>query len=257
MNSKPIIFQPWKVKKILDWDWSQGDMQTRRVIKPQPSTVELDSTVRVNGELPSRWFRFDERTSAKIGVVCGRHKYSYDYDKPVTQQEIQKEILWQVSHPSRWVVDEVIEGLCPYGRDELWIRETWNTIAVDERDELAKWWSDVPANERKHLSHPDKPVYRADHNPEDEPYPWIPSIFMPRWASRINLKITRVRVERVTDISEEDAKAEGVTPNPITNIDPYRAAFCELWDKLNEKRGYSWLSQPYVWVIDFKLKALT
>ena len=115
--------------------------------------------------------------------------------------------------------------------------------------------------------------YMADCEPEQiEDYVCKPSIHMPRWASRIMLEIVSVRVERVQDISEKDAKAEGITgysdnlgsrhSNP-TMIYPafpekdggfLRAqdAFECLWDSINAKRGYSWESNPWVWVIEFK-----
>jgi hypothetical protein len=89
---------------------------------------------------------------------------------------------------------------------------------------------------------------------------------MPRWASRITLEITNVRVERVREISEADAKAEGIN---ISSGDafPYGSttsenggpwcntavlAFMGLWDSINVKRGYGWDVNPFVWVIKFK-----
>jgi hypothetical protein len=77
---------------------------------------------------------------------------------------------------------------------------------------------------------------------------------MPRWACRDVLEIVNIRVERVRDISEADAKAEGVEPDHETGgyIDSYMC----LWDKLNHSRGYGWDVNPWVWVIDFKAVAL-
>jgi len=84
---------------------------------------------------------------------------------------------------------------------------------------------------------------------------------MPRWASRITLEITAVRVERLQDISEEDAKAEGVEPIGIPAVDPFtgehlgdepswRYGFQCLWERINGKK-HSWSSNPWVWVIEF------
>jgi len=89
---------------------------------------------------------------------------------------------------------------------------------------------------------------------------------MPRWASRISLEVTGVRVERVQDIGLEDIKAEGVTfPPPYVGMGmdgmPIESEYIdkdpwfwwqELWDSINEKRGYGWDSNPWVWVVEFK-----
>jgi hypothetical protein len=81
---------------------------------------------------------------------------------------------------------------------------------------------------------------------------------MPRWASRITLEVTKVRVERVQEISEEDAAAEG-TPSapgvtPCGNIGMGTACYWyqQLWDKINAKRGCGWDLNPWVWVIEFR-----
>jgi len=85
---------------------------------------------------------------------------------------------------------------------------------------------------------------------------WRSPIHMPRWASRILLEVTDVRVERVQEIGEADAECEGVgwdccgegENDPRTP----REAFCGLWDSINAKRGYSWKSNPWIWAITFK-----
>ena len=79
---------------------------------------------------------------------------------------------------------------------------------------------------------------------------------MPRWASRITLEITNIRVERLQDISEEDAQAEGVIEDYRPDVDPmglasnYRVAFRELWDSINGPG--SWSANPWVWVVEFR-----
>ena len=97
-------------------------------------------------------------------------------------------------------------------------------------------------------------MYRAS---EPEPYTrWRPSIFMPRWASRLTLEITGVRVEQVQDTSDEDAYVEGITEEQAIEHwydGPQPAlAFAELWDSINAKRGYGWDSNPWVWVVEFR-----
>ena len=135
---------------------------------------------------------------------------------------------------------------CPYGApgDELWVRETWNVLNSDG------------CSPRDITPQPDRVVYKAN---EDDQYPfWRPSIFMPRWASRIQLLITDVRVERVRDISVEDAYAEGVR-NPFYgrgtvggDFSVVNVMFQDLWNSINAKRGHSWESNPWVWVIEFE-----
>lgn len=79
---------------------------------------------------------------------------------------------------------------------------------------------------------------------------------MPRWASRLLLEITDVRIERLLDISEEDARAEGA-PRGVWEFDrdgecSHRIGFAHLWDSINDKVGYNWNANPWVWVICFK-----
>jgi hypothetical protein len=93
---------------------------------------------------------------------------------------------------------------------------------------------------------------------------WRPSIFMPRWASRIALEIVQVRVERLQDISEQDAIAEGAMYHDGGGIghsgwrhdfkdvfSSAKASFCYLWDSINDKR-FPWTSNPWVWVLAFR-----
>src|SRR5262245_50360133 len=86
---------------------------------------------------------------------------------------------------------------CKYGQpgDRLWVRETWRVFG---------------GHQYEYQQHQPSVLYRADFDLFDEEGAWRPSIFMPRWASRITLEITKVRVERLDGISEEDAMAEGV-----------------------------------------------
>jgi hypothetical protein len=86
----------------------------------------------------------------------------------------------------------------------------------------------------------------------DDRYPmrghWCPSIHMPRWASRLNLEVEAVRVERLQAITEEDARAEGATPR--CPEETARDAFMALWDRINGKRA-PWSANPWVWVVTF------
>lgn len=146
---------------------------------------------------------------------------------------------------------ELNDRRCPYGQagDRLWVKEVWAL--------------DVPGC-------PNGLSYNADHiDPRGDgpanPMKWRFPLFMPRWASRITLKITSVEAERLQDIAEEDAIAEGLYPwtsnegkvhyginrADVWELDP-RLTYKRLWNSLNAKRGYPWASNPWVWDIGFE-----
>lgn len=160
------------------------------------------------------------------GNFCvGSSNYGQDgYGKPVTKH--------------------FVNGCCPYGKlgDRLWVRETF----------ACGLCTDQPY------------AYRATHAPEDleagwhDPIKWKPSIHMPREASRILLEITDVRVERLQDITYEQAAAEGVHRGPLREwcasdeggaCHKYPVpAFRDLWQSV----GGDWEANPWVWVVEFK-----
>jgi hypothetical protein len=94
--------------------------------------------------------------------------------------------------------------------------------------------------------------YRADYPDGRNPsgLNWKPSIFMPRQASRITLEVLSVRVERVQEISEEDAQAEGTQFPAAGPNSCYRMGYQSLWEKINGAK--SWHENPWVWVVEFK-----
>lgn len=128
---------------------------------------------------------------------------------------------------------------CPYGKagDHLWVRETWTDLTdlFTEKEAFLK--------------------YRADAIGCEDSYSWRPSIFMPRWASRITLEIERISVERVQDIGDSSCEAEGVSLANASIPGYLRKRFQILWDSINAKRGFPWSSNPWVWVISFRLAA--
>jgi len=134
-----------------------------------------------------------------------------------------------------------VKALCSYGQpgDRLWVRETW--MATEP-----------------HFGKGTEPkyYYRADQTPESEQcrkdfgIPWKPSIHMPKVAARIWLEVISVRVERLQEITYEDCLREGMW-NYGTDVDTL-AAFQELWQNLNAKRGYDWNVNPWVWVVEFE-----
>lgn len=116
--------------------------------------------------------------------------------------------------------------LCQYGKvgDRLWVRETFQPYGDG-------------------YAYRATPAIPENHN-------WKPSIFMPRAASRITLEITNVRVERLNEISDKDAEAEGVEAWSNSGNSPAWKFQC-LWDRINGKK-YPWSSNPWVWVIEFR-----
>lgn len=146
---------------------------------------------------------------------------------------------------------------CPYGKvgDVLWVRETWVSgsnytdcgIGCEYGCNCPNW------------------LYKASCEATDE-ITWKPSIHMPRSAARIFLEITDIKVERLRDISEEDAKAEGVEQNRDGSWHDYlepnrlwqddaRASFQSLWLLINGEQ--SWQSNPWAWCITFKILSTT
>ncbi|MFB3077022.1 MAG: hypothetical protein ACE1Y4_03355 [Lysobacterales bacterium] len=138
---------------------------------------------------------------------------------------------------------------CPYGvpGDRLWVRETFAKVG-DNEDDIHGAYHYLPHG---------SVYYRAD-NPLPGDLKWRPSIFMPRWASRITLEITEVRVQRVQEITERDAISEGVlyaaggTPDEFQIRNSPLRCFGRLWDSINAKRGYSLESNPWVRAITFR-----
>lgn len=139
---------------------------------------------------------------------------------------------------------------CPYGRpgDRLWVRETWKHIEGGAIYDASGGTIDTFDPET---------IYRADR--PNRYGPWMSPIHMPRWASRITLEITDVRVERLQDISEADAVAEGckpIRPELVQDgliVRPGRSAVEEfrlVWEEIHG--GGSWEKNPVAWVIEFK-----
>jgi hypothetical protein len=126
---------------------------------------------------------------------------------------------------------------CPFGvvGDRLWVRETWSQIPEMKPSGYfsnPKWVDRVAW----YAADCDKPTWGGK---------WRPSIHMPRWASRITLEITGIKVERLNSIGVSDAKAEGIVA-PTRHI----GAFRDLWELINGPD--SWDDNPWVWVVSFK-----
>lgn len=125
---------------------------------------------------------------------------------------------------------------CPYGQvgDHLWVRETW---AKDYDDSSVRYMADI--------KHPDKANY-ANRTRRG----WKLSIYMPRAFSRITLEITKIRTERLQEITQKDAMKEGYDFSASGSASAIEW-FKTLWDSINGKK-YPWESNPWVWVIEFR-----
>jgi hypothetical protein len=241
MKERPMLFSAPMVRAILEG----RKTQTRRISKDQPNfAFGVKQIVRV----PDPWH--DEAFAGTPAEGMGTKG--------------KRQIQWHCEDYAGNLVC-AIDIRCPYGvpGDRLWVKETWAWSGTD-----------------KQIT-PSDPWYRATHyKGEDFGIRWRPSIHMPRWASRITLEVVSVRVERLSEISEADAKAEGIyskcihVPPPIHIETRYvspgvkmvnaadevdyeapahrtaKQAFECLWESIN---GYgSWSENPWVWVVEFK-----
>jgi hypothetical protein len=168
------------------------------------------------------------------------------------------DLIGKVKSKGLWLPTFGID--CPYGQpgDRLWIRETADFI---DRGTSSG-------------GHAPTVVYLADNAKRPIPTEHCddflrpvmrPSIFMPRWASRITLEVTGVRVERVQEIAPKDCEAEGICTRASDGTELWRddlhppgwthdpaSIFRRLWDSINAKRGFGWDKNPWVWVIEFR-----
>ncbi|SWJ47751.1 morphogenetic protein [Klebsiella pneumoniae] len=184
--------------------------QTRRIIKPQPEAT-------LSGSLSGKW----------------------------------------LSRPLNGLLLPKIEDIaihCPFGvvGDRIWVRETFQGPLFDY-DLMDSYCKDPTPFEK-----PEFCVYKADGVPAPEFYDaddelhccWRPSIHMPRWACRILLEITNVRVERLKSISDGDAIREGCSTADMMSGDCVADVFARLWASIYSSD--SWNANPWVWVIEFK-----
>lgn len=243
MKERGILFSAPMVRALLDG----SKTQTRRVLKPQPDEHHWQL-------LPGY-----ELKRSKIVTINDRCAVKFSHSIPQNPH-------WDTALD--WL-------LCPYGQpgDRLWVRETWMPDAPRNGE-----WPDVafygcgmspldliPECYR----HPWHCLHRATYE-GCELRGWKPSIHMPRWASRITLEITGVRVERLQDISETDCVAEGIRisgkerrsdacygiyecrmPDGKTHFnDSAHDLYRTLWKQINGPD--SWDANPWVWVVEFK-----
>lgn len=247
MKERPILFSAPMIRALL----AGKKTQTRRLVKPQPERVPDWSCPGVDG------LRFFGMTFAET-LLDGRPPYP----------------------------PELLER-CPYGvpGDRLWVRETWavKAIGLGYIDDLKSvhayggvplapgCWLRARGTDAlvEYAAHPTS-MEELARSPgftsfrRDAPSRWRPSIFMPRWASRITLENAEVRVQRLHDISEADAEAEGVEffDGMYDDVDLRRSArlagcshedarawFAWAWDHING--ASAWERNPWVWAVSF------
>lgn len=217
-RERPILFSDEMVRALLDG----RKTQTRRVVKPQPLTD-------------------------------GARYYADAYNKT------ERWAFWRcddnrMSEPRTWRCPQGVGG------DRLWVREAWAPFYAPGAA-LAYPQPDMhEANAIRYRATPDQvrayPTSLASWltRPSSREHVWRPSIFMPRWASRITLEIVDVRVQRLHDISEEDAHAEGCRPRRFcaepNGETTARREYEWLWERINGEG--SWASNPWVWAVSFK-----
>ena len=232
--------------------------QTRRLLKPQPKCIGTSNLDRFEfGCLDTGWW-YPTSKSGKVGIF-EPHRYK-----------------------------------CPFGvvEDRLYVKETWVSLwfSTDYETGYADDWGNVTPTPRSKEEAKAKRgwplMYRADEKVdvplEDRGFKWLSPLFMPRWASRITLEITDIRVERLQDITPEDAHAEGAqwkdfgrTPYNIqlpgwSMEDPHPdhygyclntapIAFGNYINKIHGGKNWHlkptniWDENPWVWVITFKV----
>jgi hypothetical protein len=222
MTERPIIFRAPMVRAIL----AGQKTQTRRLLNPQPIESIMDA---------EHWREFNEVVG--VGIL-----------PPEAGGERQIGWTWRGTRYMPW--PRSIRNMSPYGTrgERLWVRETWATDSaldtvkpshLDSRETI-EYQADGELRRSRPVGIFDRGKTRV-------------SIFMPMWASRITLEIVDVRAERLQDISEEDARAEGVTvpdvPNPGAHI--ARNAYARIWEEING--AASWDANPFVWCISFRV----
>ncbi|WP_323115271.1 hypothetical protein [Klebsiella variicola] len=225
MKERGMIFNSEMVRAIL----SNRKTQTRRVMKVQPESNQLGLLLIT-----------DSTKHSDIG------KYHWA-ESNATGNHVRSKLF-----------------SCPFGAvgDRIWVRETWSSDFANYYPNDRVWYA---ADNNRRLDIEVVDGVRGIYSPESDvhvPFRWQPSIHMPRWASRILLEITDVRVERLNAISEEDARAEGIIdgdclncgePEPCgcANPEPDATdAFAYLWQSIYGQEN--WNANPWVWVIEFK-----
>ncbi len=194
----------------------------------------------------------DRKTNSRrpIKGIDPRH-YRYDFEGGVLKESSQVAGCWHVNRKIK----------SPYGvkGDRLWVKETFGSKLRNDCMGGSGYFTVYRADNPDVMEYDYRPIHGK--NGAFKKMKWTPSIHMPRWASRITLEITDVRVERVKDISANDALKEGCQATPALYAEydgevcpelPATVEFLNLWDSIYGKTEYALENNPYVWVYEFR-----
>lgn len=254
IRERPILFSGPMVRAILDG----RKTQTRRVVKLAAMPGEENLRLRyIDGRIwrELKEQEYDPHTKKTIyGGECRLEDDCLFYAPIVVGKGPRGE-----GNPAR----------CKYGEvgDRLWVREGVIQIGHErtgrngqyfwpkfDDEAKARRWFDSCCEYTVDLKGPNDPTYI-------EPHGTLNKLFMPRWASRLTLEVTGVRVERLNEISDSDVQAEGAIADRGDGETWYAGKcqdiFAQLWDSINGK-SHPWASNPWVWVVEFRrVEAIT
>jgi len=226
---------------------STDETQGRSAIKQHSIESSVGNSIRELGGSGSTRTRDEGRESSHVKAdKLGARTSALGFCERFMQSATRSKNSWNVPG-CNVLLSSFYEGL------NLWVRETWAEVGTCDPG-LIVYKADYP-----------ECVPRGYENvPSIDKVKWKPSIHMFRRHSRITLEIVGVRVERLQDISEEDAKAEGVGQVGIetgqvlesgapVEIGSYACAYCDLWESINGSG--SWDANPWVWVVEFRMEA--
>lgn len=165
--------------------------------------------------------------------------------QPVTESPEYQEPPEIISDGTLYFSRLYLNIKCPYGQvgDTLWVRETHRYIRHPYRVPAVQYKDGKEFLSPKHAAYMNKRVSNK----------WKSPIFLPKWATRIFLEITDIRVERLWDISEKDAEAEGFEYTETSSCAfSAKYSFGKVWDSIHKKRDYKQDKNPWVWVVEFK-----
>ena len=224
MTARPIIFSAPMIRALLDGQKTQ----TRRIVKPQPPR---------------------DHSPLVVGRFCPTVIDRWGEELP------GEEVFGVTTESGEWCLP------CPYGQpgDLLWVKETFQPILTPYFDPPDSEWATGKGYQVLYMA-TDKAVVYVDRD-DNVTERRKPSTHMPRWASRLTLRITDVRVQRVQEISEADAEAEGGSPYaPIygdtggysrRELELYKQGFKQLWQSIHGPD--SWSANLYVWALTFEV----